>query len=154
MHPPQTPSFYIDTQILLLSRVCVVLVVAQGAEEQWEEDTPNLPDQQNPAGLGRKELLSPIPLPPTPHHTSLPYQEWNGGRRCEEREERWRGVESWGQERREEERGEERGMSCEQTPVRPVLVGRGGDGEREDLHHRLLEENQPTNREQDLTVRV
>ncbi|XP_013980334.2 uncharacterized protein isoform X1 [Salmo salar] len=133
---------------------------AQGAEEEWEGVEPNPPDQtpQNPAEWGRKELLLPLPLPPSlslpPHHTSLPYQEWNGGRRCEEREERWRGVESWGQERREEERGEERGMSCEQTPVRPVLVGRGGDGEREDLHHRLLEENQPTNREQDLTKRV
>lgn len=141
--------------------LCVcVRVVEQGAEEEWEGVEPNPPDQtpQNPAEWGRKELLLPLPLPPSlslpPHHTSLPYQEWNGGRRCEEREERWRGVESWGQERREEERGEERGMSCEQTPVRPVLVGRGGDGEREDLHHRLLEENQPTNREQDLTKRV
>ncbi|KAM9572367.1 telomere repeats-binding bouquet formation protein 1-like isoform 1-T2 [Salvelinus alpinus] len=134
---------------------------AQGAEEEWEGVEPNPPDQQNPAEWGRKELL--LPLPPSlslpPHHTSLPYQEWNGGRRCEEREERWRGVESWGQERREEgggeeKIGEERGMSCEHTPVRPVLVGRGGDGEREDLHHRVLEENQPTNRGQDLTKRV
>ncbi|XP_041693447.2 uncharacterized protein LOC121531939 isoform X1 [Coregonus clupeaformis] len=133
---------------------------AQGAEEEWEGVEPNLPDQHNPAEWGRKELLSPLPLPPSvplpPHHTFLPYQERNGGgdKRCEEREERWRGVESWGQERREERgggenRGEERGMSCERTPVQPVLVGRGGDGERVERHQ---EENQPTNRGQDLTV--
>nr|XP_046188682.1 uncharacterized protein LOC124017515 isoform X1 [Oncorhynchus gorbuscha] len=42
-------------------------------------------------------------------------------------------------------------MSCEHTPVWPVLEGRVGDGEREDLHHRVLEENQPTNRGRDLT---
>ncbi|XP_024235303.1 uncharacterized protein LOC112218608 isoform X2 [Oncorhynchus tshawytscha] len=130
---------------------------AQGAEEEWEGVEPSSPDRQNPAEWERKELLLPLPLPPSlslpPHHTSLPYQEWNGGRRCEERE-RWRGVESWGQERREEGGGEERGMSCEHTPVRPVLVERGGDGEREDLHHRVLEENQPTNTGQDLTKRV
>lgn len=132
-------------------------VVEQGAEEEWEGVEPSSPDRQNPAEWERKELLLPLPLPPSlslpPHHTSLPYQEWNGDRRYEERE-RWRGVESWGQERREEGGGEERGMSCEHTPVRPVLVGRGGDGEREDLHHRVLEENQPTNTGQDLTVRV
>ncbi|XP_071183851.1 telomere repeats-binding bouquet formation protein 1-like [Salvelinus alpinus] len=56
---------------------------AQGAEEEWEGVEPNPPDQQNPAEWGRKELL--LPLPPSlslpPHHTSLPYQEWNGGRR-------------------------------------------------------------------------
>ncbi|XP_035647046.2 uncharacterized protein LOC118396752 isoform X2 [Oncorhynchus keta] len=130
---------------------------AQGAEEEWEGVEPSSPDRQNPAEWGRKELLLPLPLPPSlslpPHHTSLPYQEWNGGRRYEERE-RWRGVESWGQERREEGGGEERGMSCEHTPVWPVLEGRGGDGERENLHHRVLEENQPTNRGQDLTKRV
>ncbi|XP_064785102.1 uncharacterized protein LOC135508819 [Oncorhynchus masou masou] len=124
---------------------------AQGAEEEWEGVEPSSPDRQNPAEWERKELLLPLPLPPSlslpPHHTSLPYQEWNGGRRYEERE-------RWGQERSEEGGGEERGMSCEHTPVRPVLVGRGGDGEREDLHHRVLEENQPTNRGQDLTKRV
>lgn len=131
--------------------MCVVLVVAQGAEEQWEEDTPNLPDQQNPAGLGRKELLSPIPLPPTPHHTSLPYQERRGGG-----EESWRGVERRGQQRRYGrggEKGEERAMDGErETPVLPVLARRGRDGERVKRDQR--EENQPTNRGHDLTVRV
>eukprot|EP00063_Salmo_salar_P029176 XP_014004011.1 PREDICTED: telomere repeats-binding bouquet formation protein 1-like isoform X1 [Salmo salar] len=121
---------------------------AQGAEEQWEEDTPNLPDQQNPAGLGRKELLSPIPLPPTPHHTSLPYQERRGGG-----EESWRGVERRGQQRRYGrggEKGEERAMDGErETPVLPVLARRGRDGERVKRDQR--EENQPTNRGHDLT---
>ncbi|XP_064808867.1 telomere repeats-binding bouquet formation protein 1 [Oncorhynchus masou masou] len=98
---------------------------AQGAEEEWEEDTPNPLDQQNPAGLGRKELLSPIPLPPTPHHISLPYQERRGGgdKRCEES---WRGVEWRGQQRRYGrggEKGEERAMDDErETPVLPVLA--------------------------------
>ncbi|XP_029490180.1 telomere repeats-binding bouquet formation protein 1 isoform X2 [Oncorhynchus nerka] len=125
---------------------------AQGAEEEWEEDTPNPPDQQNPAGLGRKELLSPIPLPPTPDHISLPYQERRGGgdKRCEES---WRGVEWRGQQRRYGrggEKGEERAMDGErETPVLPVLARVGRDGERVKRDQR--EENQPTNRGHDLT---
>uniref|UniRef100_A0A4W5JAD1 Telomere repeat binding bouquet formation protein 1 n=1 Tax=Hucho hucho TaxID=62062 RepID=A0A4W5JAD1_9TELE len=120
---------------------------AQGAEEEWEEDTPNPPDQQNPAGLGRKELLSHIPLPPPPHHTSLPYQERRGGEKRS-----WRGVERRGQERRYG-KGEERAIDGErETPVLPVLTRRGRDGERVKREQR--EENQPTNRGHDLTERV
>ncbi|XP_024269296.2 telomere repeats-binding bouquet formation protein 1 isoform X1 [Oncorhynchus tshawytscha] len=124
---------------------------AQGAEEEWEEDTPNPPDQQNPAGLGRKELLSPISLPPTPDHISLPYQERRGGgdKSCEES---WRGVEWRGQQiryGRGGEKGEERAMDGErETPVLPVLARVGRDGERVKRDQR--EENQPTNRGHDL----
>ncbi|XP_038856325.1 telomere repeats-binding bouquet formation protein 1 [Salvelinus namaycush] len=102
----------------------------QGAEEEWEEDTPNPPDQQNPAGLGRKELLSPIPLPPTPHHTSLPYQERRGGgeKRCEES---WRGVERRDQQRRYGkggEKGEERRKAKPHRPRTAETSTLGGDG--------------------------
>ncbi|XP_041745769.2 telomere repeats-binding bouquet formation protein 1 isoform X5 [Coregonus clupeaformis] len=127
------------------AQVCGVGVVAQGAEEEWQEDKPNPSDQQNPAGLGRKELLSPLPLPPppTPHHTSLPYQERRGER-----------GERSGQERRYGrggEKGEERAMDGErETPVLPVLVRRGRDGERVKRDQRDRDENQPTNRGQDL----
>ncbi|CAB1313772.1 unnamed protein product [Coregonus sp. 'balchen'] len=107
---------------------------AQGAEEEWQEDKPNPSDQQNPAGLGRKELLSPLPLPPppTPHHTSLPYQERRGER-----------GERSGQERRYGrggEKGEERAMDGErETPVLPVLVRRGRDGEREHVRRQIFQ---------------
>ncbi|XP_045079387.1 telomere repeats-binding bouquet formation protein 1 isoform X1 [Coregonus clupeaformis] len=131
------------------AQVCGVGVVAQGAEEEWQEDKPNPSDQQNPAGLGRKELLSPLPLPPppTPHHTSLPYQERRGER-----------GERSGQERRYGrggEKGEERAMDGErETPVLPVLVRRGRDGERVKRDQRDRDENQPTNRGQDLMEHV